>query len=91
MPIGANHVGVSMVLTSTYEREWIRVCVLSAGGSVTKGKEESSALPSRRRHIPIDPGSTLLVPGSIFVGSGLGMKKAPDVFVGRSSLVDDRD
>lgn len=56
-----------------------------AGGGDTGLNEESSALPSRRRQMPIDPSSTLLVAGSLYVGNGLGMKKAPTVFTGKSA------
>lgn len=62
-------------------------CSLVADGGVGTGrKEESFALPSRRGDMPtLDPGSTLLVAGSIFVGNGLGVKKTPTVFAGGSA------
>lgn len=62
-------------------------CALVADGGVGAGrKEESFALISRRGEIPtLDPGSTLLVAGSLFVGNGLGVRKTPTVFAGGSA------
>lgn len=56
-----------------------------AGGGGSGWTEESFASPSIRGQIPIDPSSTLLVAGSLFVGSGLGIKKAPTVSSGKSA------
>lgn len=56
-----------------------------AGGGGTRWNEESFASPSRRRQIPIDPSSTLLVAGSLYVGNGLGIKKGPTVSSGKSA------
>lgn len=61
-------------------------CALVADSVGTGWKEESLALPSRLGNIPtLDSGSTLLVAGSLFVGSGLGVKKTPTVFAGGSA------
>ncbi|CAM9531880.1 unnamed protein product [Ectocarpus sp. 4 AP-2014] len=41
------------------------------------GRKEPALQHSRRGHKPIPPDSTLLVAGSLFIGNGLGVKKAP--------------
>ena len=65
----------------------VSLCSLVADGGIGTGqKEESFALSSRRGDMPtLDPGSTLLVAGSLFVGNGLGVKKTPTVFAGGSA------
>ncbi|CAB1106104.1 unnamed protein product [Ectocarpus sp. CCAP 1310/34] len=49
------------------------------------GRKEQALQQSRRGHKPIPPGSTLLVAGSLFIGNGLGVKKAPTAFSGGSA------
>ncbi|CAN0242661.1 unnamed protein product [Ectocarpus sp. 12 AP-2014] len=49
------------------------------------GRKEQALQQSRRGRKPIPEGSTLLVAGSLFIGSGLGVKKAPTAFSGGSA------
>lgn len=57
----------------------------SADANLDGTGRKEQALQSRRGHKPIPPGSTLLVAGSLFIGNGLGVTKAPTAFSGGSA------